>query len=450
MAEGILGLGQGQAGALNNDMLEKLKAVDRKATVEPIEKKLEKFDLEREAITNISTKVEDLLSAVKLFSLNQTTSVNAFNQKSASVMGDGVIFDAPDLNLLKNGSMRVQVDKLAQKDVWQSGLFDGPTVTKDTLVDQGNLTINGTTIDTNGKSYSDVVKEINKIDGVQASLVENSAGGFRLSIKSEETGEANKINMSGAAANSLFKADSTDEETLKKYNVLKAQDMELRADGVNYSSSSNTITIDGLKITATKESADSTINIENDTSSLATQMKDFADKYNDLRAAIENEIYSSESSIDNKGALRDILANIKNELFGSGAGSSSIFSFGFSLDEKNGNLLFNQKDFENSTKNGTADLEALFAGTPDKKGIATSIDEVISISGVKKSLIDYEINMISREESLKKDKESAEKTLDSRYAIMAQQFASYGVIINQMEASFSGLKMMIQQSVASK
>jgi flagellar hook-associated protein 2 len=179
-------------------------------------------------------------------------------------------------------------------------------------------------------------------------------------------------------------------------------------------------------------------------------MKDFADKYNDLRAAIENEIYSSESSIDNKGALRDILANIKNELFGSGAGSSSIFSFGFSLDEKNGNLLFNQKDFENSTKNGTADLEALFAGTPDKKGIATSIDEVISISGVKKSLIDYEINMISREESLKKDKESAEKTLDSRYATMAQQFASYGVIINQMEASFSGLKMMIQQSIASK
>ncbi|MDX4027066.1 flagellar filament capping protein FliD [Aliarcobacter skirrowii] len=446
MAEGILGLGQGQAASLNSDMLEKLKAVDRKATVEPIEKKLEKFDLEREAITNVSTKVEELLSAVKLFSLNQTTSVNAFNQKSASVMGDGVIFDAPDLNLLKNGSMRVQVDELAQKDVWQSGLFDGPTVTKDTLVNQGNLTINGSTIDTNGKSYSDVVKEINKIDGVQASLVENSAGEFRVSIKSSETGLANKIDFTGSDANAKNHFGYDDVEN----NVLKAQDMKLRADGVNYSSSSNTITIDGLKITATKETGDSTINIENDTSSLATQMKDFADKYNDLRAAIENEIYSSESSIDNKGALRDILANIKNELFGSGAGSSSIFSFGFSLDEKNGNLLFNQKDFENSTKNGTADLEALFAGTPDKKGIATSIDEVISISGVKKSLIDYEINMISREESLKKDKESAEKTLDSRYATMAQQFASYGVIINQMEASFSALKMMIQQSVASK
>ena len=56
----------------------------------------------------------------------------------------------------------------------------------------------------------------------------------------------------------------------------------------------------------------------------------------------------------------------------------------------------------------------------------------------------------ANKESLKKDKESAEKTLDSRYATMAQQFASYGVIINQMEASFSGLKMLIAQSQVSR
>ena len=444
MAEGILGLGQGQAASLNSDMLEKLKAVDRKATVEPIEKKLEKFESEKKVISDVTTKVNELFDAVKVFSLNQSTGTNAFQQKSANVSGDGVVFDSDDLSALKTGSLRVEVKELAQKDVWQSRQFDGTTVTKDSKINEGDLTIKlgsgqAIPISTTNKSYSELVTEINKIDGVQASLVEDSTGKFRLSIKSTETGSANKITIGGAASTHFGFA-----------NVLSAQDMELTADGVNYSSSSNTVTIDGLKITATKKTGDSTINIENDTTTLSDQMKNFADKFNELRATIENEIYSADASVDNKGALRDMLATVKNELFGTGSGDKSIFSFGFSLDEKSGDILFNQKDFEASIKNGTADLEALFAGTADKKGIATSMDELISTNGVTKSLLDYEINMLEREERLKKDKETAETTLDNKYSLMAQQFASYGVMINQMESSFSGLKMLILQSQASR
>ena len=431
MAEGILGLGQGQAASLNSDMLEKLKAVDRKATVEPIEKKLEKFESEKKVISDVTTKVNELFDAVKVFSLNQSTGTNAFQQKSANVSGDGVVFDSDDLSALKTGSLRVEVKELAQKDVWQSNPISG---LKTDTVNAGIITINGINIDTSTMSYTKLTEEINKISGVQASLVDSSDGKFRLAIKSTETGTANKITIGGGFGFT---------------NVLPAQDMKLTADGVNYSSSSNTITIDGLKITATKETGDSTINIENDTTTLSAQMKNFADKFNELRATIENEIYSADASVDNKGALRDMLATIKNELFGTGSGDKSIFSFGFSLDEKSGDILFNQKDFEASIKNGTADLEALFAGTADKKGIATSMDELISTNGVTKNLLDYEINMLEREERLKKDKETAETTLDTKYSLMAQQYASYNVIINQMEASFSGLKLIIGQSQSS-
>ena len=436
MAEGILGLGQGQAASLNSDMLEKFKAVDRKATVEPIEKKLEKFESEKKVISDVTTKVNELFDAVKVFSLNQSTGTNAFQQKSANVSGDGVVFDSDDLSALKTGSMRVEIQELAQKDVWQSNPISG---SKTDTVNAGIITINGTNIDTSTMSYTKLTEEINKISGVQASLVDSSDGKFRLAIKSTETGTANKITIGGAASTHFGFA-----------NVLSAQDMELTADGVNYSSSSNTVTVDGLKITATKNGGDSTINIENDTTTLSDQMKNFADKFNELRATIENEIYSADASVDNKGALRDMLATVKNELFGTGSGKQSIFDFGFSLDEKSGDIIFNKKDFEASIKNGTADLEALFAGTPNKKGIATSMDELISTNGVTKSLLDYEINMLEREERLKKDKETAETTLDNKYSLMAQQFASYGVMINQMESSFSGLKMLILQSQASR
>ncbi|WP_148570349.1 flagellar filament capping protein FliD [Aliarcobacter cryaerophilus] len=575
MAEGILGLGQGQAGALNSDLIEKLKAVDRKATVEPIEKKLEKFESEKKVISDVTTKVNELYDAVKVFSLNQSTGTNAFQQKSANVSGDGVVFDSDDLSALKTGSLRVEVKELAQKDVWQSNQISGSKTdavnagiitingtnidtskmsytelteeinkisgvqaslvdssdgkfrlaikstetgtankinfnTKDIsgndlgvssgaaklfgniaqkdewqsnpisdlktdTVNAGIITINGTNIDTSTMSYTELTEEINKISGVQASLVDSSDGKFRLAIKSTETGTANKINFntkdisgndlgvsSGAAKlfgnsdksaldNSLNVVEAKDNTIYSSNNVLKAQDMQLKADGVDYSSSSNTVTIDGLKITATKKTGDSTINIENDTTTLSAQMKNFADKFNELRATIENEIYSADASVDDKDALRNMLETVKSVLFGSGnSGDNSIFGYGFTFDEKNGNLNFNPKDFESAIKDGTKDLEALFAGVDEKKGIGTILDETISVSGITKSLIDYELNMLSREDALNKEKEVAEASLDSKYSIMSQQFAAYGIMINQMEASFSGLKMMIQQSMVSK
>lgn len=447
MAEGILGLGQGQAGALNSDLIEKLRTADRKASVEPLEKKLETFSKEKEVISNIGTKVDDFLKSLEIFSLNRSSGVNSFNQKSANVSGEGVVFDSDDLSSLKAGSLSVKVEQLAQKDAWQTDIVSG---SKDQIVGKGTLKINGNSINTDDISYTKLIEEINKISGVQASLVENSTGGFRLSIKSTETGVANKLNLSDNAANVLFRVNETDPLILKNYHVLEAQDMKMKVDGVEYSNKTNTVTIDGLKITATKTGAESTINIENDTSTLSKQMQDFATAYNNLRAEIENEIYSSESSVDDKSSLRDMLTQIKGVLFGTGNADKSIFSFGFSIDEKSGNLNFKAKDFEAAIKNGTKELEDLFAGIPEKKGIATLLDETISINGIKKGLIDYELNMLKREETMKKEKDIAETALDNRYAAMAQQFATYGVIINQMEASFSGLKMLIAQSQVSR
>src|SRR5574344_2364342 len=218
MAEGILGLGQGQAGALNSDLIERLKAVDRKATVEPLEKKLEKFESEKKVISDVRTKVNELYDAVKVFSLNQSTGTNAFQQKSANVSGEGVVFDSDDLSALKTGSLRVEVKELAQKDVWQTNLFDGATVTKDSKINMGNLTINGTSIDTTNKSYSDLVTEINKISGVQASIVENSTGGFRLSVKSTETGLLNKLTIE--TSNTKEDPDNLPDGTLPDKTIL--------------------------------------------------------------------------------------------------------------------------------------------------------------------------------------------------------------------------------------
>ncbi|KLD98919.1 flagellar filament capping protein FliD [Aliarcobacter butzleri] len=443
---GVLGLGSSGSTSLNEALIEKLKEADKAATVTPLEKKLEKFTTEKEVVTNIQTKVNELLSAVKVFSLNQTTGANAFQQKSANVTGDGVSFDSEDLSALKAGSLNVKVEQLAQKDVWQSKQFDGTTTTKSSLVNQGILNINGTPIDTTNKSYNDLVNEINKIDGVQGSLVEDSTGKFRLSIKSSETGEKNTIKFTGSDASALshFGFDDT------ANNVLKAQDSKMKVDGVEYYGSTNTITIDGLKITATKSTGESTINIEEDNTNIKTQMQAFVNAYNNLNKLISDEVYSTDSSLGDKASIRNVMSQLKEQLFSQGNSDKTMFSYGFSFDSKTGNLLLDSTTFDKAVKSDKQGLQNLFVGVAEKKGIATALDELISNSGINKDLIDYESNMLSRQTKLTEQKDKAQEALDAKYKTMAQQFAAYTTIITQMENSFSGLKMLIQQSTASK
>ncbi|MCT7566451.1 flagellar filament capping protein FliD [Aliarcobacter butzleri] len=443
---GVLGLGSSGSTSLNEALIEKLKEADKASSVTPLEKKLEKFTTEKEVVANIQTKVSELLSAVKVFSLNQTTGANAFQQKSANVSGDGVTFDSDDLSALKAGSLNVKVEQLARKDVWQSKQFDGTTTTKSSLVNQGTLSINGTSIDTTNKSYSDLVTEINKIDGVQGSLVEDSTGKFRLSIKSSETGEKNAIKFTGSHASALshFGFDDT------ANNVLKAQDSKMKVDGVEYYGSTNTITIDGLKITATKSTGESTINIEEDNTNIKTQMQAFVNAYNNLNKLISDEVYSTDSSLGDKASIRNVMSQLKEQLFNQGNSDKTMFSYGFSFDSKTGNLLLDSTTFDKAVKSDKQGLQNLFVGVAEKKGIATTLDELISNSGINKDLIDYESNMLSRQTKLTEQKDAAQEALDAKYKTMAQQFAAYTTIITQMENSFSGLKMLIQQSTASK
>ena len=436
MANAVLGLGQGQAATLNSELIDKLKTAEKKATVSPIEAKLEKFTSEREAMTSINKSVDELLAAVKVFSLNQTTGTHAFNSKSASTSGDSVMFDAEDVNALQVGFTNVNVSQLAQKDVWQTNGAAINSSEKDVKIDKGIITVNGKNFNTANFTYNELVKEINKeVPGVTATLADTGSNEFRLLIKSDNTGVANKVTISGS--------------TLGFDNVLEAKDMKMKVDGVEYTNSSNSMTISGLKISATKI-GESTINIEEDNSQLTKQMETFAKAYNELNATIDKELYSADSSISDKAALRDVMSKVKSTLFGTGNADATIFSYGFSFNEKNGDLKFDAKEFEKAAKIDKQAIQNLFVGVAEKPGIATVLDEAITISGVKKSLLDYDLNMLSRENTLKKDKETAEKTIDARYQQMSLQFASYGAIINQMEASFNGLKLMIQQSAASR
>jgi len=447
MANGVLGLGGGGGASLNQELIDNLKAAEKKSTVEPIETKIENWDLELEKISEIGTKVTDFLEQVKLFDLYNSTS--AFEQMTASTTGSA-LFDAVDVSELTPGTVTTIFTQLANKDVYQSGSMN--TATKDADVDLGTLTIQvgsetAVDFDTTGKTYDELADEINLSTGVTASVEQVGSGpdAFRLVLKSSESGTDNALTITGAASTSLGYDDELNNHTLT------AQNMIGEIDGITYNVSSNTVTVQGnLTVTATELNNTSTITIQRDTSSVITQVDSMLTLYNELVDLVDEEALSADSPVSDTSTLRSMMSQIKDYLFADYGASAdkNIFQYGIEID-KTGHLAIDTETFADALNNNFDDLKEIFVGTAANEGLGTQLKTFVDgLDGFEGLLYTYSENMTATKLTLDEDLITANEELDSKYALMSSQFASYGAIIAQMEASFSGLKQMIAESTS--
>jgi flagellar hook-associated protein 2 len=457
MAEGVLGLGTG-ASSLNNELIKKLKTAERKSTVGPIETNLENWDTEKEKITEIITKANDLLETIKSFDLFVSGGVTAFDQKTANASGKSVVFDAIDVGSLNKGTTNVTINALAKRDVFQSNSVT--EAVKDAVIVGGgdlvialagtdNLYSSSYTFDTTGKTYDELVSEINLNTNLTASVEQVGDDSYRLVIKSAESGEVNALKITGAASTTLgYTTDGTIEKV--GANIQEASNLDATVNGIAYNVSTNFIIVDGgLKITAL-ETGDSSISIQTDSTKIEPLLQEFVSKYNELIKLVDEELFFADSTIEDKSTLRSMMSGIKDKLFTSYGTDESlnVFNFGFEID-KSGLLSIDSTKFNKAVENNMDDLKLLFLGVAEKEGLGTQLktylDDLDSFSGL---LTKYEDSMNIRKENLEEDKTKAIESLDSKYKLLSLQFAAYGTIINKFEAQFSGLKLMIGQSVA--
>jgi flagellar hook-associated protein 2 len=529
MAEGILGLGSSGSSGLNQELIDKLKAAEAKAQVQPYEDDLEEWDLELEKIQEIEAKVMELLGHIEQFDL-YNTGADAFEQVTASTTGSAAVFDAIDVAGLEPGTNSVTVSQLAQRDVYQTATFSD----KDIQVAGGNdsgdkisVTIDGNTHDfsTEGKTYQELADEMNQTDGITASVEQVGDSSYRLVIKSTDSGIANALTIDttgvdfgfgdvtsrsisdftelmGAGRLSIngnmvipdtedmsydqliteinnyggggiytatkigdtieIKADDGSAVTIAedgdnglnftdKSHVVTAQNMKAQVDGVDYDVASNSITIQGNLTMTAVEIGTSTISIQRDTSSVLTGMQDFVATYNEVVDLIDGELYSAETPLEDLSTLRMVMGSIKDKIFGSygDSGDKNLFNYGFQVD-KTGHLSLDSEVFSSAIASNMEDVKSLFIGTAEKPGLGTQLkeylDDLDSYDGI---LTQYGERMAERKTTLETEKADAQEALDTKYALMAEQFAAYTAIITQMEAAFGGMKMMIAQSTAS-
>lgn len=239
MATGTLSsLGLGSE-VLNQETLEKLKNADISARVKPYETKIETNTTKQKALTELTTKLAAFQSAVS--SLGDST-VFGKRKVTPSVTGDSAAATLTASNGVSVQNLSVKVDKIAQKDVFQSG-----GITKDTdKVLQTGQSPASFTIMQNGKeytikveattTYADLAEKINSAtDGkVIAKIISTGEKGtpYRFTLSSKETGADNAISFFAGTKDSqtgVYKEDTNATAilsnlgwTLKKDNIAEA------------------------------------------------------------------------------------------------------------------------------------------------------------------------------------------------------------------------------------
>ncbi|MBT0825239.1 flagellar filament capping protein FliD [Campylobacter lari] len=206
MAVGSLGsLGIG-SGVLTSDTLNKLKEAEMHANLKFYNSQLETNSSRQKDLAELEAKLLAFQTAV-----NSLGDASQFNQKkvSPSVSGDSAAASLTVGSLSSLTNMKVIVDQLAQKDVYQSNGFKDKT----SSVLQ-NLGLQGTksfTITQDGKEYkieidqsttvAQLAEKINSATGgkVEAKIVNtgDKENPYRLVVQSKDTGTQNNISFSG-------------------------------------------------------------------------------------------------------------------------------------------------------------------------------------------------------------------------------------------------------------
>lgn len=325
MATGTLSsLGLGSE-VLNQETLEKLKNADISARVKPYETKIETNTTKQKALTELTTKLAAFQSAVS--SLGDST---AFGKRKVtpSVTGDSAAATLTASNGVSVQNLSVKVEKIAQKDVFQS---KGLAKDTDKVSTAGEFTIKQ-----NGKeytikvgtttTYADLAEQINSAtDGnVIAKIVRTGEANtpYRLTLSSKETGADNAItfkdgnNILQGLGWTLKTPSGTDgfsslEDTKSEYHLKKAQNAEFTLDGVKMYRSTNEIKDIGAGLTLNLlKAGEINFDIKQDSEGLTSTMEELVEKYNELVNYL-NDVTAYDSETKVSGDLADVI-EIKN------------------------------------------------------------------------------------------------------------------------------------------
>jgi len=303
------------SGGLDTDSIisELMKA--QRTKIETVQKKKTSTEWKADAWSTLNSKIYSLYTG----SLNTMRFTDAYNKKTTSISDTKIASVTADSTAV-NGTQDLAVKQLAKSGYLTGGTIATPassTLSSSTTLkeltgladtDSGTLQVTTgsgtpTSITFNGSSkISDVISQL-KSAGVNASF---DATNKRIFVSSKSSGEAGDFSLTSTDTNGGVFLDKLGLSASSGAVKIDGQDAKIALNGAEFTSTSNSFSINGLNITAKELSASTTnagtttysttsITTTGDTQAVYDQIKKFFKEYNTLINEMDS-LYNAKSA----------------------------------------------------------------------------------------------------------------------------------------------------------
>jgi len=411
----------------------------------------------------LSSKLSTLKSAADTL---RTTS--GFYAKSVSVE-DETVLEASVTSTATTGnyvvaphSSETSIVLASEEKEVHSGVTSSSTVINNSGADkvfqytyagtQRTLTVSdGTTLE----ELRDLINDDSGNPGVTATITYDGSN-YRLVLTGDDTGSSNTITIDSGTT--LDGTGGTVDFTSSAFTETKsAQDAKLSIDGIDITSSSNTISgvIPGVTLTLKESTSSSiTVSVTNDISTIRSNIEAFVNAYNDVVTYVSaNSTYDTDThtggALFGESTPRIILSRLRSILTGRVSGQPEdmrvLSQLGISTDYTTGTLSISTSTLETKLSEDLDDVAGLF--TDSSEGIATQIydyldDVTDSYDGTIAIRIDGLEDLV---EDLQAEISEMEDQLDRTEQNLRLQFANLEALLSALTSQGSFLNSLTTQ-----
>lgn len=390
----------------------------------------------KSAISEFQTALEDLTDADTF--LTQKSSLSKSTYLSASVDETAV-----------TGSYQLKVEQLAESQKIGSASVSDSTE----ALGEGNINI-----DVNGESFDievaaddtleSVMNKINDSDdntGVTATII-NGDSGPQLIMTSVDTGIDNQITVTGSDTD----GGTAISDAFTMTELSAAKDAIMTIDGIEVTSSSNTVenAITGVTLTLKEADVDETtvLSIDPNTNGVKSQVNTFVESYNALMTTISGlSGYNAET--EQAGilqgdalprSLQSQLRSLMSDGYDTPSGSLTLASIGVTT-TLDGTLEVNDDLLDSALESGLTDISALFS--TEETGLASKLDSFadsyVQAGGILDSRDETLDNQLSR---LSDTREQFALKMAAYESRLFKQYNAMDLVVGSLNAQSSQLQ----------